>query len=501
MGMTLSLRQKRVFMGTSNTKVAGNNKPFFDKVVQKLWTIFASLQLVIFILLAIAFFAIFGTLIEQNKSEEVYVMSYGQEWTDIIYWAGLDNMYYTTWFTGLLAVLTINIIVCSIERFPPKWKVVLRTNPDFKISTIGNMDLNNSFTIDSNVEDVKKGLASGLKKHKYKIASFQDGVDHKFYTWKGRIGRFGPEVIHISILLILTGAIIGSIWGYRDFRTVNEGGSFSVPDTSYNVRLDNFWIDYYETGQVKQYYSMIAILEDGEEVYKKKIWVNEPMLHDGIRYYQASYGTSWNMIKGAEVQLMHREGEDQIGKSASEPVQVQWREKEEIPFTPYSVKVVGFVSDFAYDDETGTVYSQSAEATNPAVRVEIYKKDKNSEKESLVAVPWLFFNYPGLFASIPDTDLTMVLSAYQPVAYSGISINKDPGDEWVWVGAVLMGIGFIMNFFVLYKRVWVHIRDNGDSCEVNIGGTINKNKILYTKEFKDLVEELKSGLMSSTKGG
>ena len=488
-------------MASNKAGSANGGKAYFDKIIQKLWNFFASLQLVIFILLAIAFFAVFGTLIEQNQPRETYLMSYGEKWTDIIFQLGLDNMYYTTWFTALLAVLTINIIVCSIERFPPKWKVVLRVNPDFKIAIIDNQELKDSFTVEGKIEDVKNSLTEVLSLNKFKIAVSSDGLEHKFYTWKGKIGRFGPEVIHVAILTILAGAIIGSIWGYRDFRTVNEGGSFSVPDSPYNVRLDNFWVDYYETGQVKQYYSMLAILKDGEEVHKKKIWVNEPMHYDGIRYYQASYGTAWNMIKAAEVQLMHKEGEDQIGNSASEPVKVQWREKEEIPFTPYSAKVVGFVSDFAYDDETGTVYSQAAEATNPAVRVEIYKKDKKTDEETLVAVPWLFFNYPGLFASIPDTDLTMVLSSYQPIPYSGISLNKDPGDEWVWVGAVIMGIGFILNFFILYKRVWVHIKDNGDSCVVKIGGTINKNKILFTKEFKDLVEAVKDNMTAKTKGG
>lgn len=488
-------------MVSNNAGTVGNKNAFLDKVVQKLWKFFASLQLVIFILLAIAFFAIFGTLIEQNQPRETYLMAYGEKWTDIIFQLGLDNMYYTTWFTALLAVLTINIIVCSIERFPPKWKVLFNAKPDFKPSIIDNFELSDSFTVEGSAEDVKKGILEVLGLNKFKTIITEGDSERKFYSWRGKLGRFGPEVIHISILTILAGAIVGSIWGYRDFRTVNEGASFSVPDSPYNVRLDNFWVDYYETGQVKQYYSMLAILEDGEEVYKKKIWVNEPMHYDGIRFYQASYGTSWNMIKAAEVQLMHREGEDKIGNSASEPVQVQWREREEIPFTPYSAKVVGFVSDFAYDDETGTVYSQSAEATNPAVRVEIYKTDKNTKEETLVAVPWLFFNYPGLFASIPDTDLTMVLTSYQPIPYSGISLNKDPGDEWVWVGAVIMGIGFIMNFFILYKRVWVHVKDNGDSCVVKIGGTINKNKILFTKEFKDLVDAVKAGITAQAKGG
>jgi cytochrome c biogenesis protein ResB len=122
--------------------------------------------------------------------------------------------------------------------------------------------------------------------------------------------------------------------------------------------------------------------------------------------------------------------------------------------------------------------------------VEVY------EGERLIFTPWLFFNYPGYFSSVPDSDYRLILGGFRGIPYSGISITKDPGTNIVWAGSIIMGFGFIFAFFVNYRRVWVNVKENGKSFEVSMGGMINKNHIAFKKEFRELVEAVRSGCAS-----
>ncbi|MBI5599824.1 MAG: cytochrome c biogenesis protein ResB, partial [Deltaproteobacteria bacterium] len=136
-------------------------------------------------------------------------------------------------------------------------------------------------------------------------------------------------------------------------------------------------------------------------------------------------------------------------------------------------------------------FSKSGETNNPAVRVEVY------EGEKLVFIPWLFFNYPGLVQAIPNSGYDLVLTGFRTIPYSGISIGKDPGTNVVWAGTIVMGLGFILAFFVYHRRIWVAVYPvsgedgsmTGGSL-VKIGGMINKNPLGFEREFKDIIEAL-----------
>ncbi len=43
------------------------------------------------------------------------------------------------------------------------------------------------------------------------------------YSEKGRLSRLGVPITHLSILIILIGGLIGSLWGFRGFVNILEG--------------------------------------------------------------------------------------------------------------------------------------------------------------------------------------------------------------------------------------------------------------------------------------
>lgn len=486
-------------MSENNTTNMKKKSSLINTIGNGIWDFFASIILIIFTLLFIAFMSIFGTFIEQNKEATYYIETYGETWANVIFKLGLENMYYTWWFIVLLGVMSLNIMVCTFERFPKKWKLLLQKNVPYKTTQIDKIAQKNSFTLpDGDLEETSEKLKGFFLKRGYKLEDnsqeTENGLVKFYYGFKGKMGRFGPEMIHISLLTILTGAIIGSVMGYKDFKTVIVGDTFKVPETDYELRLDDFWIDYYDTGQIRQYYSNLEVIREGEIVHKKKIWVNEPLYFEGIRFYQSSYGKSWNRIGMAELSILPIDSEN-----VDEAVitNVNYKEKAKIEGTNYEAEVLRFVADFAFDQESKQVYSVSGEMNNPAILVNFSKNGKE------VGYTWLFFNHPNIFNQLPneegkDPEFKVFFTGYKGMWYSGISINKDPGTNVVWVGSLIMVVGFFYTYMVYYRRFWFSVSKSSEGLEVKLGGMINKNQIAFRNEFKNTVEELKKHLSSKS---
>jgi cytochrome c biogenesis protein len=268
---------------------------------QKIFRLVADLRFSIFLLLLISFFSITGTVIEQDQSIENYKLNYSLTnpvfgfltWEYILQF-GLDHVYKTWWFYTLIFLFGLSLISCTFLQQFPSLKIArrcqfFRTTGQFyrlKISTILN-----SFSLNK--------ILSKIKEEKYSIFQQKNIV----YCYKGLIGRIAPIIVHFSMILVLLGTIIGSLFGFKaqeivpktenfHIQNVLNNGQFTIiPNTS--ARINDFWITYTKNKTISQFYSDISILNNqGNEVDRKTISVNYPLVYKGVYYYQ----TDWNLI-------------------------------------------------------------------------------------------------------------------------------------------------------------------------------------------------------------
>src|SRR3972149_9745736 len=136
------------------------------------------------------------------------------------------------------------------------------------------------------MEDARRKVESSLKGRKYKFRFEKNHGSISMFATKGTIGRLGPMISHVSIFLILIGAAISGVVGFRSFLPLYEGVPVSIPQGDFSIVLDKFWIDYYENGKVKDYFSTLTIIDNGKRVLKKTIQVNNPLHYKGIWFYQ-----------------------------------------------------------------------------------------------------------------------------------------------------------------------------------------------------------------------
>ena len=268
---------------------------------QKIFRLLADLRFAIFILLLISFCSIAGTIIEQDQSIETYKMNYPLtnpvfgflSWDRILQF-GFDHVYKTWWFLMLIFLFGLSLILCSFLQQLPSLKIArrcqfFRTTEQFyrlKISTI----LNN-FSLNK--------ILSRLKNKKYSIFQQKNIV----YCYKGLTGRIAPIIVHFSMILVLLGTIIGSLFGFKAQEIVPKTENFHIQNIVTNgpltvvpktaARINDFWITYTKKKTISQFYSDVSILNsEGNETERKTIYVNYPLIYKGIYFYQ----TDWNLI-------------------------------------------------------------------------------------------------------------------------------------------------------------------------------------------------------------
>jgi len=267
---------------------------------QNVWKFFASVRLTVAILLSLAATSIIGTLIPQNESPAAYIHGFGEFFYTLFNVLDLFDMYHSWWFQFLLLLLTLNIIVCSIERLSAVWKIVFVKNPSFKISQFRGRKGNHEFTIDRSPQDLENIFTPILRKgFRYtKVASAGDGFC--IFAEKGRWTRLGVYTVHLSVILLLIGGLVGSIFGFEGFVNIPEGETVDtirlrrngkILQLDFEIRCDDFKVSFYDThGRMpKEFRSSLSILSNGKPVLQKDIIVNDPLRYQGINIFGADY--------------------------------------------------------------------------------------------------------------------------------------------------------------------------------------------------------------------
>jgi len=187
-----------------------NNKEIsWSDVLYKLYTFLKSMKFCIFILAVMILACIWGSL-------------------------GHD-VYHEVWFLILAAILCINMILCSITRFPKVLKA-------FKLG--------------------------GCK----------------------RISIWGSWLVHLGILLVIVGFALGQQLT-EEYEVYGIAGSTqTIPGTSYTLTIDSFDIDLRDDFTVEQYTADLTMTNENGEKVSGSASVNHPMEAFGFSLYQDSTG-------------------------------------------------------------------------------------------------------------------------------------------------------------------------------------------------------------------
>ena len=419
---------------------------------QKIFRLFADLRFSIFTLLLISGCSIIGTVIEQDQSIETYKINYPLNnpvfgflsWDRIIYF-GLDHVYQTWWFLSLIFLFGCSLVLCSFLQQLPSLKIARRCQ---FFRTNGAFYKLNNYTILTKPSFSK--ILAGIKMENYSIFQQKNIV----YSYKGLIGRIAPIIVHFSMILVLVGLIISSLFGFKAQEIVPKTENFHIQNILSNGRLtiipqnsarvNDFWITYTKNKTVSQFYSDISILNtNGNEIKRKTISVNYPFIDKGVYYYQ----TDWNLVG-----LRFKTNTNQI---IEYPLVNVFPDQEKIWLT--------WISNNQFTQNGIILLIDNLEGY-----CSIYSDDGQ---------------FLGNMEINETLNFNQNITLLEILSSTGVQIKADPGIPLIYLGFGFLMISTLMSY-ITYSQVWVFQKDQ----QLFIGGNTNRALFDFELEFLKLVK-------------
>jgi len=442
--------------------------------IDRLWKAFASVKMTIVLLLSLAATSIIGTLIPQNEAPAAYFEAFGAFFYRIFSLLGLFDMYHSWWFRTLILLLVVNIVVCSIDRLQATWKIIFVRRPNFNVARYRQLKNRLEFSYDGGGEKLK-ALYQPVMARRYRYHRTEETAEgFAIYGERGRWTRLGVYVVHFSVVALLIGGLIGSIFGFDGFVNIAEGESIQSIQLNnsnqrqplgFEVRCDDFSVSFYDTGAPKEFRSRLTILKQGKVVEQKDIIVNDPLRFEGINFFQSSYG-----------QLPPNEVILNITSNATGKV--------------YS-KRAAINTPVVMPEDMGTFvlqkFTSQADFRGHSIGeafVGLLTPPNGSPVE--ITLPLKFPSFDRMrrgreFIAIAD---------FVPHYYTGLQVTRDPGIWVVYAGFILMIIGIYFTFFMSHQQVCVDVITQGKKSRIMVSGTSNKNKLGMLKKVTKLSEQL-----------
>ena len=451
------------------------------------------------LLLSIALTSIVGTVIPQNRNPADYFRAYGEFLYRLFNVLGIFDMYHSWWFQCMLVLLTINIIVCSIDRLSATWKIVFAKNPSFNLSRFRNMSQKETFSGNQPPNELKKSYEPFISKHfgYTKVEETENGLC--IFAEKWRWTRLGVYTVHLSVVLLLLGGLIGSIFGFKGYVNIPEGDTIDsirtmpsgkIRPLGFEIKCNNFNVSFYNNGAPKEYRSSLIILEKGHPVYQKDIIVNDPLRFKGYSIFQSSYGkipAKANPEKKTAVEKPSGKitldfVSQQSGKSYR--IQTVIGKPVELPegLGKFMVmeyrKTAEFVGQNIGEAYVGILTPMGGKPIKVLLPLRFPNFDRMRKGKVAISVvnKTTEKTNPGTQAGVRY--------------YTGLQVTKDPGVLVVYTGFIVIIVGCFITFFMSHQRVCIEIIKGKTKSKVIVTGTANKNKMGMQQKVKRLSDQL-----------
>jgi len=441
-----------------------------------IWQFFCSVKLTVYTLLFLAVTSIIGTVILQNGPEQQYIRLYGEAFYNLIKVFNFDDMYHAWWFFLLIVILCINIVVCSIERLSITWKIIFPKKIKFNPKRFRKLKNLETFTLNKPVESLSGKYEAFLSGSVGTVIKKETEKSIALYAEKGRWTRIGVYVIHSSILLLLIGALIGSLFGFKANLQLDEGKMSSTAfitkkrmpvDLGFSIRCNDFEVKFYDTGAPEEFRSNLSIIEDGKESFSKDIRVNHPLRYKGINIFQASYGTA----KPDSIELDVIKASDKSVTSHT----LKIGEEIQLPGDQGNFKLEGFLPHFDFQKHN----------LGEAFIGTITQKDGSRFQ---IGLPMKF----PTFDKMRKGKFAFVVKEFEQKHYTGLQITKDPGIWYVYSGFILMILGCWITFFMSHQSYFIEIEKNSENeSRISVSATTNRNSQGIKLKIKKIVTKLK----------
>jgi cytochrome c biogenesis protein len=290
---------------------------------------------------------------------------------------------------------------------------------------------------------------------------------------RNQYSKLATLLTHLGLILFLAGGAVTVAWGFETVVFVGEGQTAPVQPvgTPRNllVKVNSFQAPTRPDGTFADFVTDLSVFQDGKEIARKSIRVNDPLEVQGYVFHQNTFGPSVDLTirdpDGGLVWTGPMLLDDQLAGFPS-----------------------GFMTIPGSAEGVLAVLTKTADGVAALVLQGVGIPEVTDDGgPGQVEGTDLYRVVVGLGGTVDPTATDGYSITWdRSGAWTGMVIKNDPGATVIWVAFLFLITGLVLSFYFPRRRVWVRVE--GDELRVAV---LADRYVDTERELRALVEELR----------
>jgi cytochrome c biogenesis protein len=365
----------------------------------------------------------------------------GQGIVDVMERLSLFAVFRSPWFSAGLTVLVVSIVVCTLDRTPKLWRGV----SDVRVAQPApffDPRLPDRAAMDGVAPDDVRRV---LKRSGFHVREATDADGTRFlYGDRHKYTKMATLLTHTGLVTFLVAAAVTSRLGDEQGLVVASGEALTVQPIGTPglllVKNYGFQAPGLDSGMATDFTTDLAVYQNGQQIARKTIRVNDPLSVAGYTFHQNGYGPAPHLVL--------RSAAGAILWDAPVPMTDQ---TEGLPYATMSVPGRNLGLKLLLDkDSTGAgvviaiPYRVVGTGTDGQPIEDLYQPVDLHRGDTKVS--------QGL-------DLSIGLADFGD--FTLLIAKRDPGQGLVWIAFLCLIAGITITFYRPRRRVWTRIGPDG----------------------------------------
>ena len=423
---------------------------------------------------------------------------------------GVFDIYHAWYFNALLLVLSLNIVLASIDRFPGAWTYISRKKLDASAHWLRGQKPSATLLVQAgSLQEAAERVAAAFRGSRMRAVVTEKKGKLYVFGERGAWNRLGAYAVHVALLTIFFGGFLTSMFSVNGQMPLEPGRRsneltetvFNLDQLSQAVRQLPFEVECTDIEQklirkegaitsdnTLDWLTRVRIKDPERGETDALVHLNAPYDYRGYRFFQASFIAD-GKARSVKLQVTPQSG------GQPEELTLQRDGTATLP-DGTRVELKDFAANFSLggsqQESDGSVYN------NPAATLAVTPPGASQPTRAFAFTPEMAERAP--FARQPVAGYTWRLLDFEKAPKAHIlAIQKDPGATVVYVGFTLLALTLGAVFFFSHERVWAQVEEKGDDrFEVVVGGNTNRNQLGFEDRFWKLVSAV-GGELSDAK--
>ncbi|HMF55917.1 MAG TPA: cytochrome c biogenesis protein ResB [Pyrinomonadaceae bacterium] len=408
---------------------------------------------------------------------------------------GFFDIYHSWYFNTLLLVLSLNIILASIDRFPGAWIYIKKKKLEASRPYILNQKPHAEAKVENeSLKQVAERLSAEARKLGMKPTLTEKDGRTYFFAERGAWNRLGAYAVHVALLTIFLGGFLTAQFGRTGQMKLMPGlTSSDMQQLNYSldgitpVAVDLPFKIYCTDIQQKliradgsidasntlDWLTRIVITDETGQ-REGLVHMNAPLDYRGYRFFQASFDPQGS-ARNVTLKLTPQAGGEPLMVSVARGGSQTLADGTKIEF-------LNFFSDFTLNGNRPD--NNSNDYDKPAVQLRV--TTPSGEQKTVYAFQMELPDGAPVGAPFGGYKYRLMDFERVPLAHV-LSIQHDPGKRIVYLGFFLLPLTLCAVFFFSHQRVWALLEEKEQGViNITLGGSTNRNRLAFEDRFKKL---------------